>query len=336
MRPALNRMREYLHRLPTADLYFLNPLRALGRAHLGGARVPRIRFPAPNVYTVGCTGVIVRYGREDDIDLLTRMCVRQIVYIADDDFAAGAEDPHLPARYREKLAEFAKGPWPALCKAADIVIVPGAVLAAAYGSKARIMPPAWHLHPASSDHFERSSVIRIVHLGTGSHLADLAAFAPVIADVLKAHSRTRLTLFSPGRAAAPLADHAQVDVRPPMSWWRYKLSLPRMRFHMALYPLAETAFNRARSANKLYEHALVGAASLMSPNPALREAAEPDLLQIFVEGGPDNWTDRIAAGLADPEALRRRADATRAHITAANPLDRAARMWRDILAADIS
>ncbi len=58
-----------------------------------------------------------------------------------------------------------------------------------------------------------------------------------------------------------------------MPWWLYRRALARMRFHLAIYPLGDTPFNRARSASKLYEHALVGAASLMSPIPALRDAA---------------------------------------------------------------
>ena len=213
--------------------------------------------------------------------------------------------------------------------------MPGSVLAAAYGGKARVIPPAWHRKPAPSDHFARIDRIEVVHLGTGSHLSDLAALADAIAEMLKAHPQARLTLFSPGRAPPPLEGHRQVRVRRPMSWWRYKLSLPRMRFHLALYPLADTAFNRARSANKLYEHALVGAASLMSPNPALREAAGPGLAGLFVEGGAQDWAARLEADLSDPQAVRQRAEATRARIGATDPLQVSIRAWRDILAAEL-
>jgi len=334
--PTPQSVREYRDRLPTTDLYFLNPLRAWKRVEPDGRRIPPIRNLAPNIYAVGRTGVIVRYGREADIDRLRHAGIGRLVYIADDDFAAGAEDARLPARYREKLAAFAEGAWPSLRQAADIVIVPGSVLAAAYGGKARVIPPAWHRKPAPSDHFARIDRIEVVHLGTGSHLSDLAALADAIAEVLKAHPQARLTLFSPGRAPPPLEGHRQVRVRRPMSWWRYKLSLPRMRYHMALYPLTDTAFNRARSANKLYEHALVGAASLMSPNPALQAAAGPGLSHLFVDGSSEDWASRIAADLADPAALRRRADATRARICAADPLENSARAWGEILADEIS
>jgi hypothetical protein len=291
---------------------------------------------AANVYAVGRTGVIVRYGREQDVDRLKLAGVQKIVYIVDDDFAAGAEDARLPARYREKLAAFVRGPWAALRDAADIVIVPGTVLAETYRPKARIVAPAWHRPPAPSQHFARAGPIEMVHLGTGSHTADLAAFAPTIAEVLSAHPQARLTVFSGAHTPSPLKEHRQVQSRPPMSWWRYKRSLPRMRYHLALYPLADTPFNRARSANKLYEHALVGAASLMSPNPALREAAGPRLLDMFVEGGPQDWAGRLEADLSEPHAPRQRAEATRAHIGAANPLADSIRVWRDILVAELA
>ena len=124
-------------------------------------------------------------------------------------------------------------------------------------------------------------------------------------------------------------------LRSPLSWWRYKRALPRLRFHLALYPLAPTAFNMARSANKLFEHAIVGAASLMSPNAALRAAAAPEIGATFVEGGADEWAERIGACLASPDAMRNHAEAIRAHIQATDPLGYAALQWRDILKSEL-
>jgi hypothetical protein len=107
-----------------------------------------------------------------------------------------------------------------------------------------------------------------------------------------------------------------------------------MCFHLALYPLRDSPFNRGRSANKLFEHALVGAASLMSPIPALRDAAGPAGQAVFVEGGAEEWRRRIEADIADPEACRRRAEATRARIAALDPAGAAADLWLEILAAE--
>jgi hypothetical protein len=323
---------EYFDRIPTTDLYLRNPLAELRRQ---GANVSPPRYISPNVYLVGKTGVIVRYGEAKDINRLKRAGAKHIVYIADDDFVAGGTDPGLPERYRLKLRTFAESDWPTLKAAADIVIVPGTVLAEIYGAKARIVPPAWDRPPASTEHFAAAKHIEIAHLGTGSHRGDLTLIVAPLAKILDRHPEARLTLFTGVNAPGPLRSHRHVRLRHPLSWWRYKRGLPKMRFHLALYPLAPTAFNNARSANKLYEHALVGAASLMSPNPALRAAAGPEAAARFIDGDAAEWEAQIEAHLAQPDAMRQQMEAARAHIHATDPLAYAALQWRDILAPEI-
>ena len=329
IRPSPSGLREYLDRIPTTDLYFLNPLAELTRM---GPDVPRIRHLSGNVFLVGRFGVVVRYGDARDIERLSKAGAERIVYIADDDFTASLGDLGIPEPYRLKLKAFVEGGWSALTSAAEIVIVPGTALAEIYGAKARIMPPAWDLPPASSDHFATLERIEIVHLGTGSHRGDLALLVAPLARMLERHGRARLTLFAGSAVPGSLRSHHHLRLKRPRAWWRYKRALPKMRFHLALYPLAPTAFNKARSANKLFEHAIVGAASMMSPNPALREAAGDKLGEIFVEGGVDEWAKEIETLIADRNALRQRVDQTRAHILEANPLARAAEAWREILA----
>ena len=320
-------IRDAFRRVPTADLYVLNPLRHLRRSE---PDLPPIQVLAPNLYRIGAIGVIVRYGAAADVSRLIAAGARKIVYVADDDFSAAASDPNLLPHYRERLAAFAKADWRVLKEAADIVIVPGSVLAEHYGTKAMIIAPAWHKSSASLEHFSNPRRIDIAHLGTGSHRADFDALATILSDSLRRHRETRLTLFSVAMPQA-LRNNAQVRLRRPMAWWRYRLTLPRMRFHLALYPLQETPFNRARSANKFFEHALAGAASLMSPNPALVEAAGSADASIFVRGDLEEWRRRIENDLADREALLRRAEATRARILANNPVERAAKVWVEIL-----
>jgi hypothetical protein len=325
-------VREYFDRFPTTDLYFLNPLEELRRE---GARVPPIRHLAPNVFLVGRTGVIVRYGQAKDFARLKHAGARRVVYIVDDDFVAGAADPELPERYRMKLRTFAEGDWPKLKAAADLVVVPGSVLAEIYGAKARIIPPAWDSSPASTEHFSAPKQIEIVHLGTGSHRGDLAMLVDPLAKILDQHPQARLTLFAGDTVPGQIRSHQHLRLRRPLSWWRYKRALAKMRFHLAIYPLAPTPFNMARSANKVFEHALVGAASLMSPNPALRAAAGPGVAATFVEGDGDEWEVKIGEFLTSPGEMRKRVEAARAHIHATNPLAYAALQWRDILAPEL-
>jgi hypothetical protein len=324
-------LHEPFQRIPTTDLYFRIPLRHI--AQRGMARLPPVRSLAPNVYAVGRTGVISRYAGLAELDRLRQSGVRQIVYIADDDFEAGANDPGLPEHYRARLAVFVEAAWPALRDAADIVLVSSPILAAIYGRKSRIIQPVWHRPPASSDHFLDPRRIEIAHLGTGSHRSDLAPIAPLLAEILDARPDARLTLFSGSEVPDELSRHPQVRSWRPRKWWIYKRLLPRMRFHLAIYPLRKSPFNAARSANKLFEHAVAGAATLMSPNPALREIACANA-DIFVEGDPDEWRSRIEADLSNLAACRQRADAIREHILRSDPLGEAARHWLDILGGE--
>ena len=329
--PTPRALYEYYQRIPTTDLYFRNPVR-----HLRGEQrsLPPIRHIRANIYVIGRTGVISRYATVEDLALLEKQGVRQIVYVADDDFEAGAADRSLPERYRARLAEFVATSWPAIVAAAEIIVVSSPLLAGAYGAKARLLTPLWHAPPADTRHFENPKRFEVAHLGSGSHRADLLPLTTEIAKVLGRHPQARLTLFAASDLPPPLTPGDQIRTRRPMPWWAFKRLLPRMRFHLAIYPLADGPFNAARSANKLYEHALAGAASLMSPNAALRVAAGQDLADIFVGGVAGEWRRRIEADIADPQAVRERAERTRAHILATDPAGEATRQWLAILAGE--
>ena len=89
-------------------------------------------------------------------------------------------------------------------------------------------------------------------------------------------------------------------VRRPLSWWRYKRALPRMRFHLALYPLAPTAVQqRALRQQALRARARRrGVADVAQPGAP--RGGGPEAADIFVEGGADEWdsADRGLSGKA--------------------------------------
>jgi hypothetical protein len=321
---------EFRRRTPTTDLYVLNPLRHLTKTE-PALSLPRVTHLFGNVYAVGDTCIISRTAAGEQLGQIAGRPFRQIVYVVDDDFEAGAADPLVPAAYRAKLAAFAEGPLREIRAMADVVVASSPPLAAAYGPKAVLMHPAWRRSPAALDHFDRKPSFEIAHLGTGSHAGDLLPLGAELERVLTEHRHVRLTIFAAAACPEKLRGHAQVRLLRAAAWWRYRLTVPMRRFHLAIYPLHEGPFSAARSANKLFEHALVGAASLMTPIPALTHAAGPGLVDLFVEGGLDAWGERIRADIADREAGRERAVRTGDHIRELDPLARAARQWRAIL-----
>jgi hypothetical protein len=322
---------EFTRRTPTTDLYFRNPIRRLLADHV---RLPPLRTLAPHLYLIGQTGIISRYGSAADLDRLAKAGVQRTIYIADDDFEAGAADPLLPPKYRERLAAFVKRDWPLLRSAADIVVVSSPVLQPIYGPNARLVHPAWSMPPADTAHFAAARHFELVHLGTASHGSDFAPLAPVLVEVLRANPQVRCTLFAGGNLPEGLSGLPQVRSLRPLPWWRYRLALRRLRFHLATYPLRETRFNAARSANKLFEQAIVGAASLMTPNPALETVAGSALPDIFVDGDAEVWRERIQQLIRDPDLAREQAEKTGRHILALDPLGKAARQWLDMLAGE--
>ena len=100
------------------------------------------------------------------------------------------------------------------------------------------------------------------------------------------------------------AGHPRVLRIPGQGWAEYRCGLGGRRFHLALYPLMDTPFNRARSVNKLIEHAVVGAAGLYSRNWAEAWRAEHGGGGLVLRNRRIDWVAAICHLLGQPEAMR--------------------------------
>jgi len=63
-----------------------------------------------------------------------------------------------------------------------------------------------------------------------------------------------------------------------MSWEKYRAFVACHRFHIAIAPALDTAFNRSRSLSRLHDHAAYGAAGLFM----MARAGQLDALQLLV------------------------------------------------------
>jgi hypothetical protein len=320
---------EPFRRIPTAELYFLEPIRRLRQE---GYAVPAPRAIGRTVYRYGKAGVIVRYATEKELKRLEAEGVDRIVYVIDDDLEAILEDDQLPESYRTRIRSFIDGTWRILTRDADAVVVPNAAIARIYGHHAIVAPPCWPLRPATTDHFDTNGPLRVILAGGASHAADVAMIADELAQALRGGHEVELINFST-YSVSPLQVSSMNRLRQT-SWRTHKRALSTLKCHLALYPLRPTRLNRARSINKLLEHAILGAASLVSRFPALSEwPALAEAAQVIDEDDPSGaWRDAIAMLIQDREALRARALAS---IMAAHALDSAPplmRTWRDLSA----
>ena len=310
---------------PTADLYFRNAC-----ADFLESQVEQI---APTVFASATTCLVMRH----DMRAGRLPPRRRLVYFIDDDVDAGISDESLPYFYRQKLklVEYMAGRR--LTRYAGVAVVGSQVLARLFRPlmETHLLRPYWSEPFAGLGHFDPllagEGWIDIAFLGSRIHKTDLAFILPVIGHLLARNPRVRFHL--PERHTLPTAfdKHPRVCRIRGQGWTPYRREITTRQFHIALYPLMETPFNRARSPNKLIEHALVGAAPLYSGTWAEAKRVPHGTSGLCLPNEPEAWAKALEALLADParmKALAQGAQATAARINRAEPQRG---LWRNLL-----
>lgn len=262
----------------------------------------------------------------------------RLVYLIDDDIAGAAQSPDLPADYRRRLAQFDTQFHRRLLERADTIMVSSQPLATLFERDTRVTAqirqvfPYWPLDFADEGHFAslaRGLPLRIVHLGSASHAGAFNAIVPALAEVLEGQVPVHFTYF--GReAASGLPDrHPRITRITPMRWPTYKRWLASQRFHLALYPLDQAAFDAARSPNKIVEHAVIGAVGLY-PNDWL-----PTKLTaggcLTAPADPANWEEALKQAIRNRESLASMAALARQFVAVHNNRGAQRTLWSDEL-----
>jgi len=334
-------------RQPTTDLYFRNAMAPwIARPwYLGGARGAPIRRLGANSFQVGDWRILIRRDTPHRMrEALT--WGGRLAYVIDDDVAGGVDCPALPAAYRARLAQFDRQFHRDLLARADVVLVASDALAQALGAipglGARLAPrlrridPVWRQSLADTAHFaplDHGATLRMVQLGTGSHRGALATVAPLVVAALDRHPQTSFTYFSATRVNDALEHHPRARRLEPMTWSEYQRWMARQRFHLALYPLAQTAFDRARSASKLSEHAILGAVGLYpegwAPARVLTSGA------LFAPEDPAAWEAAIHSAITARARLPQLAENAAQTLTCINPCAVQHSLWTTLLSLDV-
>jgi hypothetical protein len=315
--------------LPTTDLYFVDACSDWIGGWLRRGPVQRL---GPNTF---CSGDRLLLIRRDTPELIERALAwpGRLIYLIDDDIDGVAQSPGLPSAYRDRLERFAQGPFDRLLRRADLIVASSDVLAERLQSDDRPrgeivrLDPYWRLPLADQSHFATTDRrIEIAHLGTGSHAPGLARAAPAIRAMLDHCPTARFTYIGKQVTHPTLEAHPRATRLAPMSWARYRRWLPRQRFHLALYPLAQSPFDRARSANKLIEHGIVGAVGLYpedwGPAALLGDGA------ILVRNDPSEWEACLLTVLERPSELSQRAAKCAKVLVAFNDPARQRAFWK--------
>jgi hypothetical protein len=292
-------------RLPTTHLYFLDAMAGLvGRWWQPGSLRGPIRAVGANCFVHGDAMVLIRRDRARVMREALAWPGR-VAYLIDDDIAAGCDSPHLPEGYRQRFASFAREFHRDLLARADLLVAPSPALVARLEEDAAVrcpvlpIDPYWPQPPADQAHYAplaQGASLRIVHLGSGSHHAALRAVAPAMHRLLDRHQDIRFTYIAAGPVDPGLEAHPHARRVEPKTWPEYRRWLDRHRFHLALYPLMSDRFDRARSINKLIEHALVGAVGVYP-----RDWAPAGLVaggSLAAPADPAEWEAAIEAAVA--------------------------------------
>ncbi len=287
--------------LPTASLYFAEPL-----AHLIGTTLSHpnrpIRRISPTVYVCGDAAVVVRYADERELAFLDRKAFSRVFLLIDDDLSALDQDFTLPPDYRNRLLSFRDGVLRRLLSLVTHVVAPSERILAYYGKKHGMLldPVQCHGTAALAHHKPTRKRLDVVFAATRSHLGDLELVTPALANFFSQRPDARLTTFLNGHAPKMLRRLDNAIHLSPMSWERYRSFVSANRFHIALAPAHDTAFNKARSVSKLHDHAGFGAAGLYSELPPFSGIVGHGKSGLLLSNEPEAWSRTLHELAADP------------------------------------
>lgn len=198
-----------------------------------------------------------------------KLGIRTVVEV-DDDF----ESLHwlTPAWFttHPKIAatEWSRNYLKAACREADLVVVTTQALADRYASHGRVVivpnyiPEAWLQTPRN----QHSNVI-VGWTGTvGTHQGDLKVTRGGVAQVIRETAAHFRVVGNPELVQRDLSLDEPPENLPWSSWEGYPQRIATLDIGIA--PLADNAFNRAKSWLKPLEYAALGVPSVVSPLPA--------------------------------------------------------------------
>ncbi|MEM9140381.1 MAG: hypothetical protein AAGB15_11195 [Pseudomonadota bacterium] len=309
---------------PTADLYFRNAC-----ADFLGAGVAQI---APTVFASSTACVVMRHAMRAG-RLPAR---RRLIYLIDDDVDAGTADGTLPFFYRQKLRMVEQPHARHFKRFAGVAVVGSPVLARLFSPLMRthLLRPYWSEALAPLEHFDglgTGDPIDMAFLGSVVHRSDLEFLLPVVKRLLDEHPRLRFHVPERHRLPADFDRHPRVHRITGLGWTAYRREIATRRFHLTLYPLLDTPFNRARSGNKLIEHAVVGSAAVYSEHWREAKRAVVSGAGVGVSNRHAEWYGAISALLADPAEMRRLAAGAQKLARRINTSGPQRRLWSDLL-----
>ena len=299
--------------IPTTSLYFSDALSGL----IGDRAGRPIRRISPTLFACGDAAVVIRYAGARELAFLRRGGFKKIYLLIDDDLHALHDADGLPADWRARLIAYRDGALRKLLELVTHVVAPSEPILQSYRRhhSLRLDPVQCHA-VAALDHHGGAGRLDIVFAATRSHIEDLEFCAPAVAGFLARRPDAHLTTFLNGHAPASLRNLSNVTHLSPMGWEKYRAFVASHRFHIAIAPALDTAFNRSRSLSRLHDHAAYGAAGLFSAQAPFAGTVADGTSGRLLPNDPEAWQAALFDLAGNRDAARRLA-AGGQHLSAA-------------------
>ncbi|MGH9381143.1 MAG: glycosyltransferase [Thermoanaerobaculia bacterium] len=179
--------------------------------------------------------------------------------------------------------------------------------------------------------------VSILYVGTHTHGADLALLAGPI-ERLKARYGGRVDFVCIGGVAGEpppgmRRENLPTWVRTYPEFARWMAHAPR--YDIAVAPLADNEFNRAKSPIKHFDYAICGYAQVLSDAPAYRDVVRHGETGLLAPNTPEDWLAALRELIDDADRRRELGsnafEDTLAHHTLAAQAESRRRLWSSIL-----
>ncbi len=325
---------------PTTEKYFTGANRDLIRGAFSFANSARdrpYRRLGPHLFASGSNALLLRHATKNELDTLGKENFQRVIYLQDDDLKSIIHDPYINMEYRSSVEKFVNEKFQEILKIATDIVSPSQQIIEKYGSyQTHILGPSMLGEHDDLSHHDQEELLRIVFLGTRSHLNDLGLIATEISEFLKRwETSVQLDTFLGKWAPPQLKRLKNARHHSPASWRHFRRILTSHRWHLALAPMRDTPTNRARSWNKLLDHAAVGSATLHTSGacPMLDLAIGNGRYGLPVEGHPGQWREMLEWLISDRATVKHMAQAgLRRARQIGNPQD-TRRFWKRLLLA---
>lgn len=246
----------------------------------------------------------------DSLELITEILVdrdftgsKLILDFDDDPFNLNKEHPAYEAfTSRKPLYErFIKGADHIICSTEaiksvieplnnHITVIPNA-----------IDPKIWNVNktPIGNPNIGRcDGKIRIGWFGSSSHLADMNLILPVIEELEKKYPNVEFHLV--GFADTKITEGRRFHYPPTKGYEEYPQFVADMAIDIAIAPLIDTQFNRAKSNIKWLEHSMLKTPMVLSNVSPYKECVE-NYKTGFLATGTNQWVKYLSWLIENPE-----------------------------------